>query len=497
MVSLSWMLHICLLAVVLGLRKTIGSRHVVELLIRCRFWTLGPNWPKGGEIDIVEGVNDFTNNGMTLHTGPGCQIGSDTTQFSGTVSTGNCDVAAKDQSKNAGCSIADSNKASYGAGLNEVGGGVFAMEWNSDGISVYHFARGSIPADVLGDSPNPSGWGKPAAKFAGACDIDEMFAEQQIIIDTTFCGAWAGDPNVWSSGSCGKKAATCEEWVRDNPEAFAEAYWEINALKVYQNDGKAPTYPTVPATPPKSSALPVPAPPVASSYAAVVSPVSSQAVEQVPSSKAVIGVPEKPTGAPVLSSKAAGLIPSSNAVPLPSSIAVLPEVPQGAQNSSSRGSASAAKPSRTAANSPINMAPAPTGPGGMPGWNWPQAGSGSGDAPAGDTPNATTTAAPVPKPSTPAQNTSGAAVVPTPQQNVAQPSSAPVVPAKPVEAPAAAPIAPAAPVEPVHTIYETVYKTVTARGEATPAPAPDAQKARMARHIREHRRRWTQHNARF
>jgi hypothetical protein len=471
---------------------------MIESLTCCRFWTLGPNWPKGGEIDIVEGVNDFTNNSMTLHTGPGCQIGSDTTQFSGTVSTGNCDVAAKDQSQNAGCSIADSNKASYGAGLNQIGGGVFAMEWNSDGISVYHFARGSIPTDVLGDSPNPSGWGKPAAKFAGACDIDELFAEQQIIIDTTFCGAWAGDPNVWSSGSCGKKAATCEEWVRDNPEAFAEAYWEINALKVYQNDGKAPSYPTVPA------------PPAASSYAAIVPPVSSQDVEQVPSSKAVTGAPVKPTIAPAVSSQAVELVSSSKAivtpvpansavapaVPLPSSIAVLPEIPQGAQNSSSRGSASAAKPSRTAANSPINMAPASTGANGLPGWNWPQAGSG-GDTPAGDAPNGTTTAAPVPKPNTPAQNTSGAAALPTPQQNIAQPSNTPVAPAQPVEVPAAAPNAPAAPAEPVHTIYETVYRTVTARGEATPAPAPDAQNVRMARHMKEHRRRWTHHNARF
>jgi beta-glucanase (GH16 family) len=38
------------------------------------FWLLGPSWPQGGEIDIVEGVNLNTQNAMTLHTSPGFGI---------------------------------------------------------------------------------------------------------------------------------------------------------------------------------------------------------------------------------------------------------------------------------------------------------------------------------------------------------------------------------------------------------------------------------------
>jgi hypothetical protein len=481
---------------------------------------------------------------MTLHTGPGCQIGSDTTAFSGSVTTGNCDVNAEGQSKNAGCSIEHPSKKSYGAGLNQNGGGVYAMQWNSDAISVYFFPRDTIPADVLSDNPNPTTWGKPAAKFVGGCDIDKMFAEQQIIIDTTFCGAWAG--SVWEDGSCGKKAKTCEEYVRDNPEAFTEAYWEINALKVYQNDGKPPVAPSVPAVPPKSSAIPVPAPPAASisgGYPVVAPPVSSQAAPSVPGSKSILEVPSKPTATPALPLPSNALaVPSkpiaSPVVPLPSSIAAVPEVPSAAPEIPSQPTATPvvpglssaaavppeptaapvvplpssaaavpnkpspapAKPSKPANNQPNE--PAPTGANGLPGWRWPSA----GDSPAGDAPAATTTAASAPKPSDapPAQNTTGDLTAPTPQQNIAIPSQAPApvpaVPAQPEGAPPAAapPVAPVVPVAPqksVHTVYETVYLTVPAQASAT--PAPDAKKARMARHVREHRRRWTQHNARL
>ncbi|OAL07286.1 hypothetical protein IQ06DRAFT_9400 [Phaeosphaeriaceae sp. SRC1lsM3a] len=463
------------------------------------FWTLGPNWPKGGEIDILEGVNEFTNNGMTLHTSPGCHIGSDTSQFSGSVTTGNCDVNAKDQLKNAGCSIEHPSTKSYGAGLNQNGGGVYAMQWNSDAISVYFFPRGSVPADVLGDSPNPRAWGKPAAKFAGACDIDEMFAEQQIIIDTTFCGAWAGA--AWQDSSCGKKANTCDEYVRDNPQAFTEAYWEINALKVYQDDGKAPVASSAPATPPKSSAVPVPAPPAATisgSYPTAAPPVSSRPAVPVPSSQPVPVVSSKPAQAPVAplpSSAAAPVAPLPSSAPVP--VAPKPSsVPAGSgsptpgpQSSPTRGGSGSIKPTPTIDNQ-IN---APTGAGGLPGWNWPQAG---GNQPGDDAPAATTTAASTPEASgAPAQNTTGAVVTPAPQQNIAQPSQAPASPAQPGDAPAVPSIPEEPNVEYAHTVYETKWVTVTAAPKATPAPV--VNKARMARHVREHRRRWTQHNARI
>lgn len=173
-------------------------------------------------------MNDQTANLQTLHTGPGCSISNDG-GFSGSLTHSSC---ASSGDENTGCQIASSQSNSYGAGFNSNGGGVYATEWTDSCINVWFFPRGSIPSDVLGDAPNPSSWGTPAAKFQGDCDMSKSFRDQQIVFDTTFCGDWAG--NTWSTSSCAQKAPTCDSYVQNNPSAFADAYWSINALKVYK-----------------------------------------------------------------------------------------------------------------------------------------------------------------------------------------------------------------------------------------------------------------------
>jgi hypothetical protein len=152
------------------------------------FWMLGSDWPKNGEIDIVEGVNDQPTNSMTLHTSEGPVI-SNGTDFSGEVITLNCDVNAPDQPTNAGCSIGDISDLTFGPGFNEAGGGVFATEWSSDFIKIWFFPRGSFPSDIVSSSPNPSAnWGTPNSLFQGQFNIDDHFKNLQIVFDTTFCG---------------------------------------------------------------------------------------------------------------------------------------------------------------------------------------------------------------------------------------------------------------------------------------------------------------------
>ncbi|KIW92298.1 uncharacterized protein Z519_07282 [Cladophialophora bantiana CBS 173.52] len=199
------------------------------------FWTVGPNWPNAGEIDIIEGVNSQVSNAMTLHTTSGCSI-TNNGMFSGSVSTPNCDIKAVGQATNAGCQIGTANDATYGTGFNQGEGGVYATEWTSSAINIWFFPRSAIPSDIAAGTPDPSNWGQPVASFAGGCNIDDFFSNNQIVFDTTFCGDWAG--NVWTSDPlCGSKASTCQSFVQNNPSAFQDAYWSVNSLKVFQNAG--------------------------------------------------------------------------------------------------------------------------------------------------------------------------------------------------------------------------------------------------------------------
>ncbi|KAF7588635.1 hypothetical protein BBP40_005446 [Aspergillus hancockii] len=193
------------------------------------FWLVGPNWPNNGEIDVIEGVNEQVGNQMALHTSDSCSINN--AGFTGSLLTPNCYVNAPGQASNAGCGIKDNSAQSYGNTFNSINGGVFATEWTSEAISIWFFPRNGVPGDISSGNPNPSAWGQPVGRFAGACNINSHFRDLQIIFDTTFCGDWAG--GVWGSSSCASKGS-CTDFVANNPSAFAEAYWRVNSLKVYQ-----------------------------------------------------------------------------------------------------------------------------------------------------------------------------------------------------------------------------------------------------------------------
>jgi len=207
------------------------------------WWSNGPNWPQGGEIDIVEGVNDYTNNQATLHTDPGCTLSSTDSKalgISGNVVSGtNCAAA---QSGNQGCGVRSKDTNSFGPTFNNNGGGVYAMQWDGSGVQVFFFPRSNIPSDIQAGAPEPNNWGTPLAKFAAAgCDPFKFFFQHSFIFDTTLCGDWAG--SVWSDSgipgqeqSCAQRTgvSTCEAYVRGNGAALQEAYWEIKSVKFYQ-----------------------------------------------------------------------------------------------------------------------------------------------------------------------------------------------------------------------------------------------------------------------
>ncbi|CAI0650649.1 unnamed protein product, partial [Colletotrichum noveboracense] len=91
------------------------------------FWMFGPNWPNSGEIDIIEGVNTQESNAVTLHTGPGCTITNDGTVSSTTLKEKDCNAG----NAGTGCGQSTSSNQNYGDGFNAIGGGVYAVDFNS------------------------------------------------------------------------------------------------------------------------------------------------------------------------------------------------------------------------------------------------------------------------------------------------------------------------------------------------------------------------------
>lgn len=101
------------------------------------------------------------------------------------------------------------------------------MQWTSDYIRVWFFARGTIPSDLTSQAPNPSLWGLPAAEFQGSCVIDQKFQAHKIIMNNAFCGEYAGAQSVWNSStnSCAASTnyGTCNAYVAGQPAAFQNA----------------------------------------------------------------------------------------------------------------------------------------------------------------------------------------------------------------------------------------------------------------------------------
>jgi len=91
---------------------------------------------------------------------------------------------------------------SFGYGFNNAQGGVFALLWdNMAGMSMWHFARADIPADLTAQQPNPFTWGTPAAFWsAQSCNILANFYDHHMVIDTTLCGNQAGGSSYSKPG---------------------------------------------------------------------------------------------------------------------------------------------------------------------------------------------------------------------------------------------------------------------------------------------------------
>jgi len=220
--------------------KNTYTTHVAVFDVRhmpqgCGTWpaiweTMETNWPEGGEIDIVEGVNDQGPNSVTLHTTEGCTMPATRLQ-TGTSEQLDCNYLVN---FNTGCGVSMPTASSYGPDFNENGGGWFAMERTSQHISIWFWARNnlSVPEDVKrGDiQVNPTKWGVPTAYFPNTdCDLNKFFSANNLIINLTLCGDWAG--TAYAGTGC---PSTCTDYVNNNPAAFIDAYFDFAAARIYQ-----------------------------------------------------------------------------------------------------------------------------------------------------------------------------------------------------------------------------------------------------------------------
>ncbi|KAJ3734995.1 putative glycoside hydrolase family 16 protein [Lentinula guzmanii] len=196
--------------------------------VGCGTWpaiwsTSTATWPDDGEIDMIEGVHESTQNQITMHTNAGCSLATGQA-ITGTVSGTTCESSG---SNNNGCATMDTTTNSWGPAFNTAGGGVFAKLWDDTGIKIWHFSRDNIPADITSQNPDPSTWGNPVSFLPSgdSCSVADHFKDHSLIINITLCGQWAG-----ATFSCG---GTCQSAVMD-PSNFVDAQWKINSIMVYQ-----------------------------------------------------------------------------------------------------------------------------------------------------------------------------------------------------------------------------------------------------------------------
>jgi hypothetical protein len=154
------------------------------------------------------------------HSNPTCTVaGSGQT---GTLASTDCGSAT-------GCTTLSTDITSYGVDFNDNAGGVFATQWNSDFIRMWFFPPGSVPADIINGTPDPTlpAWGLPVANFQGTCNIDGLFMDNKIVFDTNFCTAAV--EAKWSGTTCPATTgfATCRDYISSFPAASADDFQNL------------------------------------------------------------------------------------------------------------------------------------------------------------------------------------------------------------------------------------------------------------------------------
>ncbi|KAJ7472898.1 concanavalin A-like lectin/glucanase domain-containing protein [Mycena galericulata] len=193
----------------------------------------GQVWPAAGEIDLIEAINLMDHNQMALHSTAGCVQAPNVTQSGQSVIT-NCNSTTA-----SGCTVEETKPNSFGAGFAAAGGGAFGLQFDAAGIWMWFWSRADIPASITQSASDPNAtmditdWGIPSAAYPAGpagCNISEFFPPQQLVVDITLCGLWAGLPVVYDATCPGDCFASN---IAGNGSNYAAAYFEIPAIRTF------------------------------------------------------------------------------------------------------------------------------------------------------------------------------------------------------------------------------------------------------------------------
>jgi len=181
------------------------------------FWTHAPGypWPEGGEMDLLEYVNDLPSQ-TSFHTGASNRCRMD----GGVVNIPFCQPMPDLNGMNYDCTT--KYPLQLGCAPNKLPlwspwewahhPGVLAVQWTERFVKVFFIPENEIPADLEHDDPQPDAWDRflvswyPFAqsneRWPGSCpNPASVMKPQQLVLNINFCGDWAG--KVWPfSASC-------------------------------------------------------------------------------------------------------------------------------------------------------------------------------------------------------------------------------------------------------------------------------------------------------
>ncbi|KAJ3276876.1 hypothetical protein HDV01_002931 [Terramyces sp. JEL0728] len=187
------------------------------------FWSVGPKWPNNGEIDILEGVNGFGNDTISIHSSSSCLL-----PISGKLT--DCSAPGS------GCADRTNANLTFGDSFNKNQGGIYAMEWVAEPngwIKVWFFPRGSLPSDFGADTVVPSNWPIPDAyaefNFGSNCDSSN-FNDHIIIVNLAFCGKWSED---YFQKHAPYLSTDCRTYLGTNSSAFNDIFFHLSSIRYY------------------------------------------------------------------------------------------------------------------------------------------------------------------------------------------------------------------------------------------------------------------------